>query len=166
MKRALAGFLFAVAVAGTASGQALSRDMFAQPDTVAAPKKNAGAIRFAGAVGGAALGVITGAYLGYNLLPRDCGCDDPGLDGLIWGGLTGITVGAAFGAAAANLGSECSFSARLKRTLLGAGVGGFTAYLFAGGSANEGTLIAVPAAAIGGSLASLGKCWRSIRDTR
>jgi hypothetical protein len=161
LKRALVGFLLTAAIAGTASSQARTPNTFARTDTAAvATKKNVGAIRFGSAVGGALLGAITGAYLGYNILPHDCGCDDPGLDALIWGGLGGITVGAAFGAAAANLGSQCDFGTRLKRTLLGAGLSGVAAYFVAGGSANEGTVIAVPAAAIGGSLAALGRCWK------
>jgi hypothetical protein len=166
LKGALVGFFLMISITGPASAQARAPDTFARTDTVIAPKRNVGGIRFAGALGGAFVGAIGGAYLGYNILPRDCACDDPGLDALIWGGLGGITIGAAFGAAAANLGSQCDFGASLKRTLLGAGAGGIAAYFVAGGASNEGTVIAVPAAAIGGSLAALGKCWRPAASQR
>ncbi|HEX6573750.1 MAG TPA: hypothetical protein VF042_02175 [Gemmatimonadaceae bacterium] len=130
-------------------------------DTSIAPARNAGAIRFFGALGGSFVGTIGGAYLGYNILPHNCGCDDPGLDQLIWGGLAGSAIGAAIGASAANLGSQCDFPGRFKRSLLGASIGGIAAYFVAGGSSNEGTVIAVPAVAIGGSLAALGRCWKA-----
>ena len=112
-------------------------------------------------LGGVFLGAIAGGYVGYNVLPHNCACDDPGLDELITGAFVGMAIGAAIGASAPDLGSVCSFDKRLMRSLAGAGLAAGAAYFLAGGSSNEGTLIAVPAAAIGGSLAALGKCWRA-----
>ena len=97
--------------------------------------------------------------IGYRVLPHDCNCDDPGLDALIYGGLAGMTIGAAFGAALPNLGSVCSFETRLGRSLLGAALFAGAAYAVAGNG--ESVVMAVPVGAVGGSLAMLGRCWKS-----
>jgi hypothetical protein len=109
----------------------------------------------AGAVGGA----FAGGYIGYHVLSHDCGgCDDPGLAAVLIGALVGTATGAALGAAAPEVGSVCSFGERFSRTLAGAVVGSATLALAVRGG---GILIAVPTGAVGGSLASLGHCWRA-----
>ena len=113
-------------------------------------------------LGGAGLGVIAGGFLGYQLLPHCTGCEDPGLEAIIYGSFAGSAIGAAFGAAFPNLGSVCDFKGRIRRTLLGAGAGAAVMFILGGGlSQNESSLILVPAGAIGGSLAALGRCWKS-----
>lgn len=74
------------------------------------------------------LGFIPGAFIGgivaVNALPhRPCGCDDPGLKEFLEGFVVGGTLGAAIGAAAPNLGSNCSFAHRFGRGLIGAALG-------------------------------------------
>ena len=130
-------------------------------DTATVSKQHGGGIRVLSTVGGVFFGAIAGGYLGYNVLPHNCACDDPGLDELVSGALVGMTIGAAIGAAVPDLGSACSFDKRLMRSLAGAALAAGAAYFVAGGSRNEGTVLAVPAGAIGGSLAALGRCWKS-----
>jgi hypothetical protein len=129
-------------------------------DTISQHPNSQGPKRFLGATAGAVLGIIFGAYAGYNVLPHNCGCDDPGLDEIVYGGLVGAAVGAAVGASAPDLHSACSFDARLGRSLIGS-VGVAAASWFVAGGANGGAIIAVPVGAIGGSLAGLGRCWQS-----
>ena len=47
----------------------------------------------AGGVGG----FFLGGYLGYKIEGKDCGCDDPGLQGLIIGAPIGAIAGAIAG---------------------------------------------------------------------
>jgi len=122
-------------------------------------RKTMPAARALGAAGGVFLGAIAGGFVGYNVLPHECGCDDPGLDALIYGGLAGMTVGAALGASLPDLHSVCSFEKRLGRSLAGAGIAAIGSFLLAGNG--ESVIIAVPLGAIGGSLAGLGRCWNS-----
>ena len=131
----------------------------ARADSSFIPRRAAVGARFLGSVGGVFLGAIAGGYVGYNVLPHECGCDDPGLDALIYGGLVGMTVGAALGTSLADLHSVCSFDTRFGRSLAGAGIAATLSYLLAG--KGESIIIAVPFGAIGGSLAGLGKCWNS-----
>ena len=123
---------------------------------------NAGAIRLVSSVGAAGLGIIAGGFLGYHLLPHCTGCEDPGLDAIVYGSFAGAAIGAAFGAARPNLESICDFKTRFRRTLLGAGAGAGAMFILGGGlSKNETSLFLVPAGGIGGSLAALGRCWKS-----
>ena len=133
----------------------------ARTDSTISPRINNGHHRFFGALGGSVLGAIGGGLLGYQILPHDCGCDDPGLDALIYGALAGSAIGASFGAAAPDLRSVCSFDRRFKRSLIGYSIAAGVSYVLAGGAGSEGTIIAVPLGAIGGSLAALGECWKS-----
>lgn len=133
----------------------------ARPDTMLIPHVNKGHHRFFASLGGSVLGAIAGGYLGYQILPHDCQCDDPGLDALVYGGLAGMTVGAALGAAGPGLRSVCSYDRRLKRSLIGATLVAGASYIVAGGPGNSGTLIAVHLGGMGGSLAALGQCWKS-----
>ena len=127
---------------------------------------NAGAIRLASSVGAAGVGVIAGAFLGYHMLPHCTGCEDPGLEAIIYGSFVGATIGAALGAAGPNLGSVCRFRTRIRRTLLGAGAGAGAMFILGGGlSQSETSVFLVPVGAIGGSLASLGRCWKSLIQT-
>lgn len=116
------------------------------------------ALRFGASAAGAVVGLFAGAYIGVQFA-GNCGCDDPGLVEAIYGGLAGVTLGAALGAAAPNLRSACSFGTRFGRSLLGAGmgtVGGF--FLGLGGGQ---VLLTVPIGAAAGSIAALGRCWNS-----
>ena len=131
----------------------------ARADTAIHPHPHPGGPRLFASLGGVAVGALAGATIGYRVLPHDCNCDDPGLDALIYGGLAGMTIGAAFGAALPNLGSVCSFETRLGRSLLGAALFAGAAYAVAGNG--ESVVMAVPVGAVGGSLAMLGRCWKS-----
>jgi len=132
----------------------------ARPDSMIGRNPNAATVRLFGSLGGATLGMLGGAVAGYNLLPHTPNGDDPGLRELVYGGLVGSAVGAAIGASAANLRSVCRFSTRFKRSIAGAGIAATLGFIFVGG-ANESSIIAVPASAMGGSLAALGRCWKS-----
>lgn len=154
MKRvAFALFLFA----GSTQAQVGPR---ARPDTMIGRNPQAGTVRLFGSLAGTTLGMLGGAYAGYNLLPHTPNGDDPGLRELVYGGLVGATVGAAIGASAPNLRSVCKFNTRFKRSIIGAGIAATVGFIFVGG-ANESSIIAVPASAMGGSLAGLGRCWKS-----
>jgi len=127
------------------------------------PGSNTRAIRLLTATGGALVGIVAGGTAGYQLIPHhDCGCDDPGLDELIWGAVVGSSIGAALGAAVPHLGSVCSFNERIKRTLIGGVAGGalgFAAGIFSG---SEAILFTVPAFSVGEALGSLGRCWNAV----
>ena len=123
--------------------------------------RHAPALRIAGSVGGAFLGAVAGGFVGANIPAHDCNCDDPGLDEVVFGGFAGLTLGAALGAAWPDINSVCSRGTRIERSLIGAAVAASVFYVVAGGRGNGGTLIAVPVGAIGGSLAGLGRCWKS-----
>src|SRR5678815_2167594 len=108
--------------------------------------------------GGAVLGLMGGVLIASQFPAHDCGCDDPGLAEAIYGGLAGVTLGAALGASAPQLRSVCSFGSRFGRSLLGAGVG-TVAGVFVGVSA--GNIFVIPVGAAAGSVAALGRCWKS-----
>ena len=133
----------------------------ARADSSFVPRKTTPAVRLFTATSGVLVGTIAGGFVGYHVLPHECGCDDPGLDAIVYGAFFGMTVGAALGAAAPDLHSVCSFDKRFARSLAGAGITAIGAYLVAGGRGNGGTLLAIPLGAIGGSLAGLGRCWNS-----
>jgi hypothetical protein len=125
--------------------------------------RNAGAVRLFSAVGGAAVGTFVGGFLGYNALPRDCGCDDPGLDHLIYGAFAGIAVGSALSASFPDLQSVCDFKTRFRKSIIGSSVGSLAGFLLSG-KRSASALFVVPVSGIGGSLATLGKCWKSSRS--
>ena len=133
-------------------------------DGIPQDNPNAGAIRLISSVGVAGLGIIAGGFLGYHLIPHCTGCEDPGLDAIVYGSFIGSAIGAAFGAARPDLYSICPFKERLERTVIGAGVGAAAMFILGGGlSRNESSLILVPVGSVGGALASLGRCWKMIR---
>ena len=107
------------------------------------------------------VGFFVGATVGYQVLSHDCGgCDDPGLDAILYGALVGIPVGAALGAAAPRLGSVCSFGERTGRALLGAFAGGAVG-LIAGLATEGAAVVTIPVFSIAGALGSLGRCWKA-----
>lgn len=131
-------------------------------DTTLFMRRDAGPKRLLGAVGGTVIGTIAGAYAGYNILPHTPNGDDPGLIELVEGALVGGVVGAAFGASAPGLQSSCSFKTRFARSLLGAGAIAATVFFVGGGPNGDGSIVLlVPAGSVGGSLAALGRCWKS-----
>jgi hypothetical protein len=65
--------------------------------------RNLSAYRFVSSTGIAFVGVLVGGIAGGQLPPHDCGCDDPGLDEVVYGALVGATIGAAIGAAYPNM---------------------------------------------------------------
>jgi hypothetical protein len=122
---------------------------------------NAGAARLGGAVGGLLIGTVVGGYAGYQVLPHCGGCEDPGLDQMVYGAFIGGAAGAAIGAALPRLGSSCSREKRLQRTTLGAAAGGLLGFLLGGGlDLSENSLILVPAGSVAGALGALGRCWK------
>ena len=123
--------------------------------------KHARPIRLLTAAAGTFVGFFVGATVGYQVLSHDCGgCDDPGLDALIYGALVGMPVGAALGAAAPRLGSVCAFRERTGRALLGA-FGGGAVGLVAGFATEGAGIITIPVFSIAGALGSLGRCCKA-----
>jgi hypothetical protein len=124
---------------------------------------NAGAIRLLSSVGGAAVGILVGGVLGYHLIPHCTGCEDPGLEAIVYGSFIGSAIGAAFGASGPNFRSVCDRSTRFRRSLIGASAGAAAMFILGGGlSQHEASLILTPVGSIGGSLVGLGPCWKSI----
>ena len=158
-------FLVVASICIWTSGAAAQRDeafgVRTRTDTTIAASHSGGGLRVFTTFGGVLVGAVAGGYVGYNVLPHNCACDDPGLDEMIYGAFAGMAIGAAIGASAPDLGSRCSFEKRFVRSLAGAGLAAGAAYFVAGGHGNGGTVFAVPAGAIGGSLAALGRCWKS-----
>ena len=158
-------FLLVFSVSISASSAAAQRDeafgVRVRTDTSTVTHNRGNGLRVLTTFGGVFFGAVTGGYIGYNVLPHNCACDDPGLDEMIYGAFTGMIIGGAIGASAPDLGSVCTLDKRLARSLAGAALIAGAAYVVAGGHGNGGTLIAVPAGAVAGSLAGLGKCWKS-----
>ena len=124
--------------------------------------RNLSGLRFVSSTGGAFIGLLAGGLVGGQVPAHNCGCDDPGLDEVIYGALVGATIGAAIGTALPNMRSVCSTNARLGRSLIGAGIGAAAGFVLGGGLGKDGAaLVLTPAGAIGGSLFALGQCWRS-----
>jgi hypothetical protein len=151
MKFLIAGTMFFMAIAAHAQ----------QTDSLYT-NRNATTARLFSSVGGAAAGAVVGGFIGYNAFSRDCGCDDPGLDNLIYGGLAGIAVGAALGAALPDMQSACDFKTRFTRSLVGSAIASSAAFLLSG-VRTSATIVVVPVASVGGSLGALGRCWKSKR---
>jgi len=123
-----------------------------------------GSIRLASSSGGFMFGLLLGGFTGYEMVSQHCDhCRNPTGDALVVGGTIGGALGAALGAAFLDLKSVCTFDKRLMRTLLGAGVGAGTLFVAAGGLEHRRGRSAffVPIGAIGGSLGTLGRCWKS-----
>jgi hypothetical protein len=123
-----------------------------------------GSIRLASSSGGFMFGLLLGGFAGYEIVSQNCDhCRNPTGDALVIGGTIGGSIGAALGAAFLDLKSVCTFYKRLIRTLIGSGVGASTLFIAAGGLQHRRGRSAffVPIGAIGGSLGTLGRCWKS-----
>jgi hypothetical protein len=149
--------------AGNASAQRLSPERFGKSDVgrvdaQAVRALGVGGARLAASVGGLVGGMFLGGAAGYRVLPHCNGCEDPGLDAMIYGAFVGGAIGAALGAAGPTLRSSCSFDERFARTIVGAGAGMAGAFLLGGRSGTS--LIIVPVSSVAGALGSLGRCWK------
>lgn len=122
-----------------------------------------GSIRLASSTGGFMFGMLLGGYSGYEIASRNCeNCRNPTGDGLLLGSAIGGALGAALGAAFLDLRSVCQFEGRLMRTLIGSGIGGAALFVAGGGLDKDGrAAFFIPIGAIGGSLGTLGRCWKS-----
>lgn len=157
-------FMFGSIGASNAAAQRTSPDRFWKSDSGSVDVHTArglgvGGARLATAFGGLAAGIFVGGAAGYRVLPHCNGCEDPGLDQMIYGAFVGGAIGAALGAAAPDLRSLCSFDERFARSLIGAGAGMAGAF-FLGRGLNETALLVVPASGVVGALGSLGRCWK------
>jgi len=126
-----------------------------------------GSIRLASSSGGFMFGLLLGGFAGYEMVSQSCDhCRNPTGDALVIGGTIGGALGAALGAAFLDLKSVCTFDKRLMRTLIGSGVGASALFIAAGGLDHRRGRSAffVPIGAIGGSLGTLGRCWKSRRS--
>ena len=160
----LVAFTVSALLASTTPADAQRREAtrFITPTVHADPgttSRNAGATRLGASAGGLLAGAIVGGFVGYNVLPHTCNCDDPGLDQIIYGALAGGALGAAFGAAYPRLQSKCTLQERFRRSLIGAGIGAAAGLLLSGRS--EAILMLGPAGSVGGALVGLGHCWNS-----
>jgi hypothetical protein len=72
-----------------------------------------------GWIGGAAVG----GYVGSQIEPSYCGCDDPGLREVMIGFVFGGAIGAGIGAGAPKLQSQCTFAQRVGLGILGSAAG-------------------------------------------
>lgn len=83
--------------------------------------------RFLARTGLAGVGMVGGAVVvglgSYAVFPHCDSCEDPGLTGLLLGGLVGAAAGTAVFAALPAMGDGCSYLDRLGRAVLGAGAG-------------------------------------------
>jgi len=123
-----------------------------------------GSIRLASSSGGFMFGLLLGGFTGYEMVSQSCDhCRNPTGDALVIGGTIGGALGAALGAAFLDLKSVCTFDKRLMRALIGSGIGASTLFIASGGLDNRRGRSAffVPIGAIGGSLGTLGRCWKS-----
>lgn len=123
-----------------------------------------GSIRLASSSGGFMFGLLIGGFTGYEMVSQSCDhCRNPTGDALVVGGVIGGALGAAVGAAFLDLKSVCSFDKRIMRTLIGSTVGASALFIASGGLDHRRGRSAffVPIGAIGGSMAMLGRCWKS-----
>lgn len=123
-----------------------------------------GSIRLASSSGGFMFGLVLGGFTGYEIVSQRCdNCRNPTGDALVVGGTIGGALGAALGAAFLDLKSVCTFDKRIIRTLIGSGIGAGSLFIAAGGLNHRRGRSAffVPIGAIGGSLGTLGRCWKS-----
>jgi hypothetical protein len=123
------------------------------------------AIRLSSASGGFVFGMVLGGFAGHEISDADCtrNCRRPAGEALLTGAAIGGTVGAALGAAFLNLESVCGFNRRILRTVIGTAVGASALFAATGGLEERRGRSAffIPIGAIGGSLATLGPCWKS-----
>jgi hypothetical protein len=148
----------------TDSTSILMQRKFADSTDLPPQKPPIGSIRLASSSGGFMFGLLLGGFAGYEIVSQSCDhCRNPTGDALVIGGTIGGALGAALGAAFLDLKSVCTFDKRLMRTLIGSGVGAGALFVAAGGLDNRRGRSAffVPIGAIGGSLGTLGRCWKS-----
>lgn len=69
----------------------------AVPNVPTSPRRPSFGRRVLGGVAMGAVGMVLGAIVGAQVAP-DCHCDDPGLEGAMYGGSVGLIGGAALGA--------------------------------------------------------------------
>lgn len=129
------------------------------------PKVEIRAIRLASSSGGFMFGIVLGGFAGHELGSRNCSgksCRETTADALLTGAAIGGAAGAGLGAAFLNLRSVCAFDRRILRTLIGAAVGASALYAAGGGLEKRRGRSAffTPIGAIGGSLGTLGPCWK------
>jgi hypothetical protein len=127
-------------------------------------QRQVGSIRLASASGGFMFGMLLGGFAGHELTDADCGtCRETTGESLLTGAAIGGAAGAALGAAFLDLRSVCAFDRRLLRSLAGTAVGASALFAAAGGLEKRRGRSAffIPIGAIGGSLGTLGPCWRS-----
>ena len=128
------------------------------------PKVEIRAIRLASSSGGFMFGIVLGGFAGHELGNRNCtsNCRETTADALLTGAAIGGAIGAGLGAAFLNLRSVCAFDRRILRTLIGAAVGASALYAAGGGLEKRRGRSAffTPIGAIGGSLGTLGPCWK------
>ena len=107
--------------------------------------------------------MVLGGFSGYELESQDCtNCRNRTADALLLGATIGGAIGAAVGAAFFDLRSVCTFDRRIVRTLAGSAVGAYALFTAAGGLGKRGrSAFYIPIGAIGGSLGTLGRCWKS-----
>ncbi|MEO8194702.1 MAG: hypothetical protein ABI681_12695 [Gemmatimonadales bacterium] len=126
-------------------------------------KPQIGSIRLASSAGGFVFGLVVGGFSGYEMSSVDCtkSCRNSQNDALITGAAIGGAIGAALGAAFLDLKSICPFEKRLMRALIGSGIGASTLFIAARGWDRQRSISVIPIGAVGGSLATLGRCWKS-----
>ena len=122
-----------------------------------------GGSRLVASTGAMAVGFVAGGFLGYRALPHCGGCEDPGLEQMVYGAFVGGAIGAAIGAAAPDLRSACTFEERFSRSLVGSGVAAAGIFILSGGL-HESQLLLIPAGSVAGALGSLGRCWKPRSD--
>lgn len=114
------------------------------------------ALRTASGAMGWVAGAIAGGFVGYRVLPHSpCSCDDPGLTEALTGAVVFGAVGAALGAAAPLLESQCSFGTRVGRSLIGSVVGTGLGFLARPQSAQA---LAIPVLSISGASLAEWRC--------
>jgi hypothetical protein len=122
-------------------------------------------IRLGSATGGFMFGMLLGGFAGHEIEAKNCrgDCRTPIGEALLTGGAIGGALGAAIGAAFLDLGSHCRFRGRILRTMAGSAVGASAFFAATGGLEKRRGRSAffVPLGSVGGSLGSLGRCWKS-----
>jgi hypothetical protein len=145
----LADAAFPVSEAATEAAFAVPAGQ-ASPDP--APRSFNRSDRFIVRAGLSGVGMVGGAFAAglasYFVFPRCNACEDPGLTGLLVGGLAGAAVGTAVFAALPAMGDGCTYHDRFGRALLGAGAGVAVGLL---GAWAIGVPLVVPVGAAGGS---------------
>jgi hypothetical protein len=173
-------FLLAIAFCSAASAEAQSDSVLTRAlmdttsllgrltddSTRVVPEKiEVGPVRLATSSAGFVFGALLGGFAGHEIRQERCrgSCQTRIGESLLTGAAIGGTAGAALGAAFLHLRSVCPFEGRLLRTVIGSGLGGSAMYVLAGGrERRKGTsAFFVPIGAVGGALASLGRCWQT-----